>query len=313
MDKLISIVIPCFNEQEVIGQTYSRLMALDLGKYKKELIFVDDGSRDATPELLRGFAQENPEVKMLRFSRNFGHQPAVSAGIAAAKGDAIVIIDADLQDPPELIPEMIEKWEEGIKIVYGKRLKRKGETAFKKATAWLYYRFLNAMGGSYIPRDTGDFRLIDREGGEVLTHQMPEHNRFLRGMTAWAGFSQCPVEYERDERAAGETKYTLKKMLKLAGDGITAFSTRPLKLPMVLGMALLPLSLLYLIFAIVFTAVGMWSVLHVLFSIVFLVLAITLLSLGIMGLYLGRIYDEAKDRPLYIIDECVNVKENQND
>ena len=308
MQKRISIVIPCFNEQEVVGQTYARLAALDLGAYDKELIFVDDGSRDNTLALLKDFARENPQVKIISFARNFGHQPAVSAGTAAASGDAVVIIDADLQDPPELIPEMIQKWEEGYQIVYGKRLKRQGETAFKKLTAWGYYRVLGMLGGDYIPKDTGDFRLIDRAVARTLTEDMPEHNRFLRGMTAWAGFSQTPVEYVRDARAAGETKYTLKKMVKLAGDGITAFSMKPLKLPMVLGAVLLPLSFAYLIVAVVLAALGILNAVHAVLAGVFLVLAFVLLSLGIFGLYLGRIYDEAKARPLYVVKERVNLE-----
>lgn len=313
MAKRISIIIPCFNEQEVICQTYERLKALELLGYEKELVFVDDGSRDNTYEILAGFAAENPEVKVLGFARNFGHQPAVTAGLAACTGDAAVVIDADLQDPPELIPEMIGKWEEGFDVVYGKRTKRKGETAFKKVTAWGYYRFLNAMGGSYIPRDTGDFRLIDRKVVDMLGN-MPEHNRFLRGMTAWAGFSQCPVEYVRDERAAGETKYTLKKMFKLAGDGITAFSARPLKLPMYAGAVVTPLSLAYLIVAIVLAALGVLSVLHVLFAAVFALIGVCLLSMGIMGLYLARIYDEAKGRPQYVVGRTINISEaKQND
>lgn len=308
MKKRISIIVPCFNEEEVIGITFERLKALDLGEYEKELIFVNDGSRDKTLSLLKEFAAQDPMVKVISFARNFGHQPAVSAGIAHATGDALVIIDADLQDPPELIPEMIQKWEEGYDIAYGKRLRRKGETAFKKITAWGFYRFLQAMGGNYIPKDTGDFRLIDAKVGKLLT-QMKEQNRFLRGMTAWAGFSQVPVEYVRDERAAGETKYTLKKMCKLAGDGITAFSVKPLKLPLLLGAVITPLSILYLIVSIILAAVGTWAMTHVLFSIVFLILGAICVSLGIMGLYLGRIYDEAKARPLYVIAETVNVDE----
>lgn len=307
MQKLISIVIPCFNEQEVIERTYERLRSLNLGKYNKELIFVNDGSRDSTLDILKRLAAQDSDVKVIGFSRNFGHQPAVSAGTAYASGDAIVIIDGDLQDPPELIPEMISKWEQGFDIVYGKRLSRKGETIFKKFTAWGYYRVLNWMGGSYIPRDTGDFRLIDARVGKLLT-QMKEHNRFLRGMTAWAGFSQYPVEYVRDERAAGETKYTLKKMIKLASDGITAFSERPLKLPLISGVFLFFASLIYLIVSIILAIAGTWTVFHSLFAALFLFISIILLSLGIMGLYVGRIYDETKNRPLYIVGETVNLE-----
>ena len=244
-------------------------------------------------------------MRALLFAKNFGHQPAVSAGIAHCTGDAAVIIDADLQDPPELIPEMIEKWQEGNDIVYGKRAKRKGETAFKKLTAWGYYRVLNMLGGSYIPKDTGDFRLIDKKVCDYL-NSLSEHNRFLRGLTAWAGFSSCPVEYVRDERAAGETKYTLKKMFRLAGDGITAFSDKPLKLPLYFGIALMMLSLVYLAVGIVLSALSIWPVFHVLFAVSFALISLLSIFLGIMGMYLGRMYDEAKNRPLYLIREKVN-------
>lgn len=299
-EKLISIIVPCFNEQEVIHMTHSRLSALELKGYRREIIYIDDGSSDDTQKCLREIAEDDG-VKVLSFSRNFGHQTAVTAGIDAAEGDALVIIDADLQDPPEAIPRMIEKWEEGYDVVYGKRTHRAGETFFKKVTAWGYYRVLRALGGSYIPKDTGDFRLIDKKVADVLRNDMREHNRFLRGMTAWAGFSQCPVEYERDARAAGETKYTLKKMFKLAADGITAFSAKPLMLPLYLGVAVMLLALVYLIVSVVLGALGKWPVFHVLFAGVFLLAGMGFVFLGIMGMYLSRIYDEAKGRPEYIL------------
>ena len=303
--KKISIIVPCFNEQEVIQKTYERLRKLSLPGYEKEILFVDDGSRDRTPEILKGFAARDPQVRVLLFVSNFGHQPAVSAGIAHCSGDAAVILDADLQDPPELIGEMLEKWEEGNEIVYGKRLKRKGESVFKKMTAWAYYRVLGMLGGNYIPRDTGDFRLIDRKVCDYL-NALSEHNRFLRGLTAWAGFSSCPVEYIREERAAGKTKYTLKKMLRLAGDGIAAFSDRPLKLPLYFGIGLMLISAVYLVLGIIFGVLGIWPAYHVLFAITFLLLSLFGIFLGIMGMYLGRMYDELKDRPLYMIKEKVN-------
>ena len=308
MRKRISIVIPCFNERQVIEKTYDTLLNTRLGDYDIEYIFVDDGSRDGTPEILRRFAEINKDVKVVCFARNFGHQCAVSAGIAEAMGDAAVIIDADLQDPPAVIVEMIKRWEEGYQIAYGKRTRRKGESIFKKLTAWIFYRFLAMMGGAYIPRDTGDFRLIDRKVIAFL-NSIPEHNRFLRGLTAWAGFPSCAVEYVRDERAAGETKYTVKKMFRLAGDGITAFSDKPLKLPMYAGAALLPTSFAYLILSIILAALGKWGISHVLFAAVFIILSVILLSLGIMGMYLSRVYDEAKGRPMYIIREKINIPE----
>lgn len=300
-----SVVIPVFNEQEVLPLAYERFKkTMDtLGDY--ELIFVNDGSSDGSLNRLRAFAAGNEAVRVISFSRNFGHQEAVSAGMAACRGNAVVIIDCDLQDPPELIPAMVEKWRAGADIVYGRRVKRKGETAFKKLSASLYYKTLGALGGRYIPANTGDFRLISRKVCDVLG-SMPERNRFLRGMAAWAGFRAEPLEFVREERAAGATKYSAKKMLKLAGDGITAFSNKPLKFPIFFGGVLGGLSLAYLALGVVFSCMGVWPPTHVLFALIFLLIAALFVSLGIFGLYLGRIYDEAKARPLYIIDEKIN-------
>lgn len=307
MKKIISLIVPCYNEQEVIKLTHERLMKLDLAGYEKQIIYINDGSADDTLNILRALAKEHDNrasIKVLSFSRNFGHQAAVTAGMAEADGDAAVIIDADLQDPPEVIHLMIQKWEEGYKVVYGKRSKREGETGFKLFTAWAYYRTLNKLSGGYIPKDTGDFRLIDRCVLDTM-NSMGEHNRFLRGMGAWVGYKQCALEYERDERAAGETKYTLKKMLKLASDGIIAFSDKPLKLPLYSGVILFMLSFIYLIVSIVLTCVGIMSYINIVFSAVFIVLAMMLIFMGFMGLYLARIYDEAKNRPNYIIEERI--------
>lgn len=300
-----SVVVPAFNEQEVLPISYPRLKKVmdSLGRY--ELIFVNDGSRDDTLALLKKIASEDKNVKVLSFSRNFGHQEAVSAGMAKASGDAVIIIDCDLQDPPEVIPEMVDKWKLGADIVYGKRIKRKGESVFKKLTAWMYYRVIRMLGGQYIPPNTGDFRLIDRRVCDAL-NEMPEKNRFLRGMSAWAGYRSEPVEFVREERAAGETKYTLKKMMKLAGDGAVSFSNKPLRMPLVLGMFTGFLSFCYLVVSIVLASIGTLSYLHILFSIVFILISGLFASLGIFGLYLGRIYDEVKNRPIYIIDEQIN-------
>ncbi len=300
-----SVIVPAFNEQEVLPLSYPRLKAVmdKLGDY--ELIFVNDGSRDNTLTQLKELAAKDSHVRVISFSRNFGHQEAVSAGMANASGQAVIIIDCDLQDPPEVIPEMVKKWEAGADIVYGQRVKRQGETVFKKLSAWGYYRILRALGGQYIPANTGDFRLIDRKVCDTL-NAMPEKNRFLRGMAAWSGFRAEPVEFVRDERAAGQTKYSLKKMLKLAGDGVTSFSNKPLKAPMVIGIALTILSLCYLVVSVVLTALSMWPLMHVLFALVFTLIGLLFVSLGIFGLYLGRIYDEAKGRPIYIIDEKIN-------
>ena len=300
-----SVIVPAFNEQDVLPLSYSRLKSVmdALGDY--ELIFVNDGSRDNTLNILKDIAARDKNVKAISFSRNFGHQEAVSAGMAAASGDAVIIIDCDLQDPPEVIPQMVEKWKNGADIVYGQRVRRQGETSFKRFTAWFFYRLLIMLGGQYIPADTGDFRLIDKKVCHTLVN-MPEKNRFLRGMAAWSGFKSEPAEFVRDERAAGETKYSMKKMLKLAGDGITSFSNKPLKLPLMLGITLLFLSGVYLIASIILACIGLLSYVHILFALVFGFIAGLFISIGIFGLYLGRIYDEAKDRPIYIIDEQIN-------
>lgn len=303
-----SVVVPVFNEEEVLMMSYERLKSVmdKIGDY--ELIFVNDGSRDDTLNILKELAKKDKTVKVISFSRNFGHQEAVSAGMAHVSGKAVIIIDADLQDPPEVIPDMIKQWQQGTDIVYGKRARREGETAFKKVTAWGFYRVLNMLGAQRVPRDTGDFRLLDRKVADVLNN-MPEKNRFLRGMSAWAGFTQQPYEYVRDARAAGQTKYTLKKMLKLAGDGITAFSNKPLKLPFVCGITLIALSFVYLVLSVIFWALHMWSEVHFIFSLIFMFIGWMNVSLGVMGIYMGRIYDEVKGRPIFIIDEKFNFNE----
>lgn len=300
-----SVVIPVFNEQEVLPLSYSRIKNVMDTLSDYELIFVDDGSRDDTLKSLKEIASTDKNVKVISFSRNFGHQEAVSAGMAKSVGKAVIIIDCDLQDPPEVIPEMIQKWQDGADIVYGQRTKRAGENVFKKLTAWVYYKVLSLLGGQPIPENTGDFRLIDRKVCDTLS-AMPEKNRFLRGMSAWSGFKAVPVLFERDERAAGDTKYSMKKMLKLAGDGVTSFSNKPLKFPLYFGTASFILSAAYLIAAIILTTLGTWGYLHILFAIVFMLVSALFISLGIFGMYLARIYDEAKSRPLYIIDEQIN-------
>ena len=230
MEKLLSLVVPAFNEEEAMEQSFERTYrAMSSIGYPFEIIYIDDGSRDRTWEIISRLAREHEEVKALRFSRNFGHQLAVTAGMDEAKGDAVIIMDADLQDPPEVIADMVRAWEQGADIAYGKRMHRKGETAAKKFTAWCYYRLLNFMSAYPIPLDTGDFRLLDKAVADEFK-VLREHNRFLRGMSAWLGYNAVPVEYVREERCAGKTKYTLKKMLRLAADGIFGFSSRPLTL-----------------------------------------------------------------------------------
>ncbi len=300
-----SIVIPVYNEEEVIEHTYERLktvMQSADGNY--ELLFINDGSKDRSVDILLQLSEQDKTIKIVDFSRNFGHQIAITAGMDYASGNAIVIIDADLQDPPELILEMIQKWKEGYDVVYAKRTARKGETFFKKQTASAFYRTLRAMTEIDIPIDTGDFRLIDRKVCDQMNN-IHEKNRFVRGLVSWVGFKQTAVEYERDERFAGETKYPLKRMLKLSLDGITSFSYKPLKLANYLGASLSVIGFVYMLIVLyqklfTSTTVTGWSsiiVIQLFFS------GITLMMLGVIGEYIGRIYDEAKNRPLYIVKD----------
>jgi dolichol-phosphate mannosyltransferase len=305
---MLSLIVPVYNEEEVLPESF-RQMDAEMKKigYPYEIIYVNDGSRDGSMKILRDIAKANPQVKVRSFSRNFGHQTAVTCGMDAAKGDALIIIDVDLQDPPEVIGRMVEAWEQGADIAYGKRLKRKGETVFKKLTAFAYYRVLKAMSASAIPLDTGDFRLIDRKVADVFL-RMREHNRFLRGMSGWMGFEAVPVEYVRNERFAGKTKYTLKKMLRLATDGIVGFSDRPLTLCGEFGTGLLVLTVLGLIALIVLACcrVSFPSWLWAVCGLVALN-AITLLFLSLQCSYMNRMYDELKNRPLYIVAEELNM------
>lgn len=308
-----SIIVPMYNEEEVIEHTYERLkLVMDNADESYELIFVNDGSKDRTVELVSMICDFDPNVRLINFSRNFGHQIAISAGMDYAKGDAIVVIDADLQDPPEVIIDMIAKWKEGFEVVYGKRLKRKGETAFKKLTAKIFYRILRGLTNVDIPVDTGDFRLIDRKVCDVL-RGLKEKNRFVRGLVSWIGFRQTMVEYEREERFAGETKYPLKKMIAFAIDGITSFSYKPLKIATYIGFALSLTSFLYLI-VVIFQRLFTGSTIAGWASIVAVNLffnGIILTLLGIIGEYIGRIYDESKNRPLYIVREVQGFPENE--
>jgi len=308
MNKLLSLIVPVFNEEEVLPVSYARMSAAmqALTGYDYEIIYVNDGSRDGTMKQLRAIAKEHKEVRVISFSRNFGHQLAVTAGMDNARGDALIIIDADLQDPPEVIAELVKAWENGADIAYGKRLKREGETVFKKLTAFCYYRLLNAMSAYPIPLDTGDFRLLDKKVADVFL-KMREHNRFLRGMSGWMGFDAVPVEYVRHERQAGKTKYTLKKMFRLAFDGILGFSYKPMSLALYAGAALgvtgmLGLIVLIIIAATIGCAPWLWAV-----DGLVLINALTLAAIGVQGAYLNRIYDEVRGRPLYIAAETINL------
>jgi polyisoprenyl-phosphate glycosyltransferase len=305
-----SIVVPMYNEEAVIEETYRRLtMVLSTLDEEYELIFVNDGSKDRTTGIVQQICEQDHRVRMIDFARNFGHQIAISAGMDYAQGDAVIVIDADLQDPPEVILEMIRKWKEGYDVVYGKRLVRKGESVFKKVTAYLFYRLLKRMTSFDIPTDTGDFRLIDRKVCEVMRN-LKEKNRYVRGLISWAGFRQASVEYVREERWAGETKYPLRKMIRFASDAIASFSYKPLRLASYLGFTLSLLSFLYII-VIIFqkwftdTTVDGWA------SIIAVNLffhGMILIMLGIVGEYIGRIYDESKGRPLYIVRDAIGYR-----
>ena len=306
MRRLISIIVPLFNEELVIPEMHRRLTAVvTAGDFDYEIILVNDGSHDKTLTIARGLRKEDPNVRLINFSRNFGHQAAITAGMDRARGDAIVIIDADLQDPPEVIPGMVQKWKEGFDVVYGKRSKREGETRFKKWTASTFYWLLRKMTAVDIPADTGDFRLMDRRVVNAL-NQMREKNRFVRGMVSWVGFKQCKLEYVREQRFAGETKYPLKKMLRFAFDGILSFSQVPLKISSFFGFLCSFLSFGLIVFGLVQkvfyreTVIQGWASTFV--AILFLG-GVQLICIGIAGEYLGRIYDEIKDRPLYVCDE----------
>lgn len=313
-DIFCSVVVPVYNEQDVIEVTYKRLKSvMDSLDRTYEIIFVNDGSRDLTLAKAREICRNDSNIKMIDFSRNFGHQVAITSGMDYSSGQVVVVIDADLQDPPEIIPKMIEKWEEGFDVVYGKRLQREGETLFKKLTAKMFYRTLKKLTDVDIPVDTGDFRLIDRKVCDALK-TVNERNRYVRGIISWLGFRQTGVEFNREKRYAGVTKYPLKKMMKFAFDAITSFSYKPLRLASYAGVLLSAVSFVYLLVVLylrIFTKITNpgWAstlVVNLLFN------GIILIILGIIGEYVGRIYDEAKGRPLYIVRETINVEETEN-
>ncbi|HTK11712.1 MAG TPA: glycosyltransferase family 2 protein [Ktedonobacteraceae bacterium] len=299
-----SIVAPVFNEKETLPHFYERVVRVMEGLAEPfELIFVNDGSQDGSYEVLRQLHQRDARVQVLDFSRNFGHQIAISAGLDYAHGSAVVILDSDLQDPPEIIPEMVARWKDGVEVVYAQRATRAGETAFKLMTAAAFYRVIERITSVNIPRDTGDFRLLDRSVVNALV-SMREQHRFMRGLSAWVGFRQEAVSYQRQERFAGTTKYPLHKMIRFSLDAITSFSHVPLQLATTFGFILAGLSLLGILVAAflrLFTdaIVGQASTL----ILVLFLGGIQLIFLGIIGEYLGRIYDEVRSRPLYILRE----------
>lgn len=298
-----SIVVPCYNEEEVIEYTYKRLKeVMENIKDNYEIIFVNDGSSDATEQLISKICKKDKMIKLINFSRNFGHQTAISAGLRNASGEAIIITDADLQDPPELIYEMIEKWKEGYDVVYGKRKNRKGETRFKKITANVFYKFLNYLTNNRIPEDVGEFRLIDKKVCKAF-NELSERRRFIRGLISWVGFKQIEVLYDRDERTAGETKYNLKRMITLAEDGIFSFSYKPLKLSIITGIILFVLGFLYLVF-LLFNKGKDNS--NKIICIICFVSGLNFIYNGITNEYIERIHETIQNRPLYIIKNKIN-------
>ncbi len=311
---LLSVVVPCKDEAEVLQRTHVRLSDVLAGLgCEFEILYVDDGSSDGTAEILSGLQAADEHVRVIRFSRNFGHQMAITAGLQYAAGAAVVLIDADLQDPPEVIADFLREWRRGYGVVYGVRAEREGETAFKLWTAKIFYRLINLLSDTEIPVDSGDFRLIDRKVVDALL-EMPERDRFLRGMVSWAGFPQIGVPYRREKRMAGQTKYPFAKMLRFATDGILSFSTVPLRLATWLGFLASALALLGILLAVsfrIFTRnwVPGWTtiVIAVLF-----IGGVQLICLGIMGEYMGRIYGESKHRPLYLIQELAGFPARQD-
>ena len=301
-----TIIAPIYNEIENIQVLYQRVSeVMNQSGEEWELVLVDDGSRDGSTDAIRELAKQDEKIRPVIFARNFGHQIAVTAGMDYARGDAVVIIDADLQDPPEVILELIEKWKEGYQVVYAVRSEREGESWFKLTTASMFYKFIQNITDVHIPLNTGDFRLLDRKVVDVM-NSMPERARFLRGMSSWAGFKQIGVEYKRHARHAGETHYPLKNMIRLALNAITGFSVWPLQLLTRGGVGLMILSVLLLILYLILVLVGKVDLTYVLatwLTLIFLS-GVILVGMGILGEYIGRIYDEAKGRPLYTVAEA---------
>ncbi|GAC1361698.1 MAG: glycosyltransferase family 2 protein [Polyangiales bacterium] len=311
----LSLVLPIYNEEDVIPELHARLqdflraLALDA-----EVIFVNDGSKDRSMTLLRDVARAEPRYRILSFARNFGHQTAITAGVDHARGRAVVVMDADLQDPPSVVLEMVQKWREGFDVVYGKRRKREGETVFKLVTAKLFYRLFAKMIPIAVPLDTGDFRLMSRRV-VIALRALRETHRFVRGMVAWVGFKQTAVLYDRPGRFAGETKYPLRKMLRFALDGITSFSILPLRFATYLGVFISMCSVGVAVWALVArfilrSTVAGWTAEVVLVS---LLAAVQLLMIGILGEYIGRIYEQVKGRPLYVVADRVNLARGRDD
>ena len=304
---LLSVVIPVFNEEAVLKETVKRMQSVMRGAgWAYEIIFVNDGSKDASLDILKEEKKKDGNIRIISLSRNFGHQIAITAGLDYVAGDAAVIIDADLQDPPEVIPEMVKKWQEGYDIVHARRLRRFGESAFKRWTAYLVYRLIRIISNVDIPVDVGDFRLISRKALDSLK-KIREQHRYVRGLVAWLGYKQTFIGYDRDKRHAGKSKYTLMKMIHFVAEGVTSFSVLPLKLATILGFLSSVFSFLYVLYAlyaylVLHVTVPGWATTVIA---IFFLGGVQLLCLGIIGEYLGMVNDETKGRPIYIIDETV--------
>lgn len=302
-----SVIIPCFNEQEILSKSYEKLTeTMNKSKETYELIFINDGSRDSTYNILKEFAIKDKNVKIINFSRNFGQQKAINAGLKYCLGDAAIIIDADLQDPPYVILEMIKKWKEGFDMVYGQRDSREGETFFKKITSKLFYRVLNALSDVKIPLDTGDFRLIDRKLIDKF-NEMPEEKKYIRAYFSWLGYSSTSVNFKREAREAGETKYNLKAMLKLAFDGIYTFSNKPFKLPLFIGITTFILALILALKNII-----LFNIPGLRFSFIVFLFALHFIVTASNNKYLEIMNDNIKNRPQYIVKETINMNNKRD-
>jgi len=307
---LLSIIIPVYNEEKSLDHLFRKLFPT-IERYNYEIVFIDDGSKDNTAARIKKEIEKNNHIKLVSFLRNFGHQMALTAGYQSVKGDCIISLDADLQDPPEIIPTMIDKWEKGAKIVYAKREERKVDSFFKKLTAGFFYRFINFLSDTPIPDNVGDFRLLDKEVVSFL-NRLPEKSRFIRGLVAWGGFPTAYVFYNREKRVAGNTHYTLSKMINFALEGITSFSVKPLRMATYLGFVSGIVGFLGILYAIISKILNPshyvigWNGLFI--GIMFIG-GIQLITIGIIGEYIGKIYQEVQRRPSYLIKEKVNFSD----
>lgn len=305
---LISIIVPIYNEEENIIPLTKKLTQV-VNQYRYEIIFINDGSTDKSPQILKKITRENKQMKLISFNRNFGHQASLTCGYSFSKGDCVISIDADLQDPPEIIPQMIKKWQKGAEIVYAKRKKREKDSWFKKNSARFFYYFINFLSDVKIPENVGDFRLIDRKVVNFL-NSLPEHSRFLRGLVAWGNFKQTTILFERNKRYSGQTHYTLSKMISFALTGITSFSSKPLRVASYLGFITASIGFVGIVYAVLgkiflptYWVTG-WTALFI--GIMFLG-GVQLITIGIIGEYIGKIYSELQNRPQYLIKEKINI------